>query len=121
MFQINYNPTSLVFEAAYDTECGMQSPEPYFEITAEQYTEFAKELKGDMSYVNVEEKTIVGGIVKERQQYARALAYKNEADGLYMAWQSDRALKSEDEATAAYDLWVAKVAEIKARYPLTRV
>ncbi|KJZ14691.1 hypothetical protein TW85_08155 [Marinomonas sp. S3726] len=42
----------------------------------------------------------------------RKRAYKAESDPLYMEWQFDQAPESEQA-------WRNKVAEIKARYPLT--
>lgn len=44
----------------------------------------------------------------EQQQAARAAAYKLEADPLFFKAQRGEATKAE---------WVAKVAEIKARFP----
>jgi len=49
---------------------------------------------------------------KELLLSLRQAAYKAESDPLYMEWQFDQTAESEQA-------WRDKVAEIKARYPLT--
>ena len=48
----------------------------------------------------------------EQMLLSRQIAYKTESDPLYMEWQFDQTLESEQA-------WRDKVAEIKTRYPLT--
>lgn len=48
----------------------------------------------------------------EEQRASRRAAYREESDPLYMSWQYDQTPESEDA-------WREKVAEIKARFPLS--
>ncbi|WP_438461853.1 hypothetical protein [Marinomonas sp. PE14-40] len=68
-------------------------------------------LEEDLNKTGINNNALLIGF-NEKQKAFRFAAYKSESDLLYMEWQFDHTPEAEQT-------WRNKVAEIKARYPLT--
>lgn len=75
----------------------------FYNVTVEQLL--------DMGFSQAEIDTVLQAEQAAAVVFNRRLAYRTDSDLLYMEWQYD-------QTEAKEKAWRAKVAEIKARYPL---